>query len=393
MQIHDVASSLLSPLIVTLIYNRNRKKGKMISAAEASHQLRFKEVIITLVLVLGFSGVILPLRFQSSQGLLSYATLFSAGVILSVAMCHLLPEAQETLGAVMEYPMANTLCIVGLFLVLAVERLFNGQHEAVIATLKRASRPAYADYSDDEETPCLAASGTYCKDPIPEIGYGATDNKENCRETNHHHHLKYSSKIFRQGLQSGVSLSQHMSTSSPKPCEHNNICDTECHPNPMSKLSVSFMEKPTGLWVALTVLSVLSFHSVIEGLALGSAQNQKSIFVLAVAILSHKFLAAVSLGISLLKADIARANHIWYAAIFSGMTPFGALMGFLIADYLAMDYVNLFAAVCQALGSGTFLYISLLEFIPEELSGGDIGKKLAVCFTGFTLMALVAIVV
>ncbi|KAJ9465950.1 Protein zntC [Diplonema papillatum] len=363
-----------------------------------------KGTIITLVWLAGFTGAIWPLGLNSKPETLSFLSCFSAGVILSVALLHLLPDAEGELQLTTDYPLGNLLCCLGLFIVLFVEKVIMGPHEAVIGDWHghgghaTAERPLESDQDPIlakqpekvrhalHPTEALDSTCTYtpgCEDlksPMDTGGLAlpAWDTTLSKRTVcnapvEHHHHLAYQSKQFRQGLESGINFAKHM----------NNEVNTD----------VQYDERSPSRWVPLTLLFLLSFHSILEGLALGSAQTDRDIFVLAVAILSHKFLAAMSLGISFVKSNIPSHTHATYAVFFSSMTPFGALLGVFVSEILDDKFVRLFAATMQALGSGSFVYIALMEFIPEELVGEQSGWKLFVCFIGFAAMALVALYV
>ena len=49
------------------------------------------------------------------------------------------------------------------------------------------------------------------------------------------------------------------------------------------------------------------------------------------------------------------------------------------------------AAACSALASGTFLYVALMEVIPNELSHKDnMAVKISTMVLGFSLMSILA---
>eukprot|EP01059_Diplonema_ambulator_P030699 TRINITY_DN5357_c0_g1_i1.p1 TRINITY_DN5357_c0_g1~~TRINITY_DN5357_c0_g1_i1.p1 ORF type:complete len:346 (+),score=94.25 TRINITY_DN5357_c0_g1_i1:127-1164(+) len=337
----------------------------------------FKGLVITLILFIGFFGCLAPLRIAAEKTTMSYATCFSGGVILSVAFCHLLPDAGSDLAGLTNFPLANFFSILGLFAVMFFEKVVMGPHEAVIGQLTKVP---------DDVDDCLGGSLKCLSSPTSpqpvlneEPCYGwegsVKDLSKSCTlGDNHHHHVLYSSKAFREGLESGLNFARHMT-------EAEGLRDCE----------MTYEEQTTSWWVPFTLLLVLSFHSVIEGLALGSAEKPAEVFVMTVAILSHKFLAAVSLGISFVTAQVPPSTHVSYALFFSLMTPFGALLGVIISSVLNANFVSLFAAACQAIGSGTFIYISLLELLPHELDGEFVGKKMGFTLLGFLLMAGVAV--
>eukprot|EP01063_Lacrimia_lanifica_P005419 TRINITY_DN13190_c1_g1_i1.p1 TRINITY_DN13190_c1_g1~~TRINITY_DN13190_c1_g1_i1.p1 ORF type:complete len:367 (+),score=137.16 TRINITY_DN13190_c1_g1_i1:48-1148(+) len=355
-----------------------------------------KGIVVTAVWFAGFIGVLIPVRWSGSrknEAMMSVMTCFAAGVILSVAMCHLLPDSIETFSKTTDYPLANFLAALGLLTVLLVEKAFTDPHQAVIGHLGHSHSPQrqHAEHGYggmDHRSTASHHSHSQCHDAesLPEGDHLAHD-VDGCSIGNrHHHHVQYQSKLFRKGMDAGVSLTKHMVSDKEKGCNRDD--HTADH-----GIDVKFEEKPIGSWVSLTVLAVLSFHSVVEGIALGSAVHPHEVLLLAVAILAHKFLAALSLGISFLKSSTPQRKHVTYGLLFSIATPFGALVGAALSDLMASDDVAYFSAVCQSIGSGTFLYISLMEFIPEEMHGDGIVKKWIAAFFGFLLMALVALYV
>eukprot|EP01064_Diplonema_japonicum_P035169 TRINITY_DN7539_c0_g2_i1.p1 TRINITY_DN7539_c0_g2~~TRINITY_DN7539_c0_g2_i1.p1 ORF type:complete len:382 (+),score=65.43 TRINITY_DN7539_c0_g2_i1:77-1147(+) len=348
----------------------------------------FKGFVITLILFIGFGGCLLPLRIAAKKELMSYATCFSGGVILSVAFCHLLPDATSDLAKVTEFPLANFLCCVGFFLVMYVEKV-SSPHEAILSEINamhNCNKEEIDDHDDNDmclgaSMKCLSNPGTPLTSTLfhPEENGGhawesAPSLQASCtlRET-HHHHVKYTSKAFREGLEGGLKFVKHMTNEG------------------LDGLDMSFKENKTNEWVPFTLLLIMSFHSVVEGLALGSATKSSEVFMMAVAILSHKFLAAVSLGISFVTAQVPSTRHVTFSCFFSLMTPFGAALGVFISLLLDAGFVSIFAAVCQAIGSGTFLYISLMELLLDEISGAHVKRKMAVAVLGFLLMAAVAV--
>ena len=342
-----------------------------------------KGVIIVLILITGFFGVLFPIRFAANKVTLSIASCAAAGVILSVAFCHLLPDSAGTLSLYMEFPIANLLCCTGLMFVLFFEKVVVGPHEAIIGKLGVTHSPSNNCHGvhgvrGGNSDPCSPTDS-----PIEEPGVWESElssSHKSCNVKQHHHHVSYNSRSFREGLESGLTFAKHHIQQDPR-ADSEDPCD------------LSYSERESGLWVAIILLCVLSFHSIVEGIALGTAQREGSIAAMAVAILSHKFLAAFSLGVAFVKSKVPSKTIVTYALFFAFMTPAGALLGVIISNFLAMSSVDLVAAVCQAVGSGTFMYISLMELLPEEMVGARIKTKFFACLMGFSGMSLLAIFV
>lgn len=102
-------------------------------------------------------------------------------------------------------------------------------------------------------------------------------------------------------------------------------------------------------------------------------------------------LAAYALGTSLLQNGVNGSELTGYVVAFSMMTPIGILLGAWIEKDGEDDAAG---AVCVALAAGTFLYVSLMEVLPPELSSTEHGwMKLGSLLGGFVVSAGVGLMV
>ncbi|CAN0491682.1 unnamed protein product, partial [Hapterophycus canaliculatus] len=98
-----------------------------------------------------------------------------------------------------------------------------------------------------------------------------------------------------------------------------------------------------------------------------------------------KGLAAYALGASLLQSGVHGKQSALFVLAFSGMTPLGILLGYLIEKDGEDDSAG---AVCVALAAGTFLYVSLMEVLPSELASPRHGwAKIGSLLAGFSVSA------
>jgi zinc transporter ZupT len=111
------------------------------------------------------------------------------------------------------------------------------------------------------------------------------------------------------------------------------------------------------------LLLALSIHACFEGIALGLQKNAKEIFYMLLAIVLHKWVEALSIGINLFKSSIDRNNHFKFILIFSLMTPIGILSGMLFSGLS-----EVLEAIFLSISAGTFIYISASEVVIEEFS-------------------------
>ncbi|KAI0567418.1 zinc transporter 1 [Gracilaria domingensis] len=123
--------------------------------------------------------------------------------------------------------------------------------------------------------------------------------------------------------------------------------------------------------VAIVLATSLSFHSFLEGVSLGvSLLDVASFTALSLAILVHKFFAALALGSTLTASadgDSKLQKHaIYWCIFFSSVTPFGAMIGMILLEMLP-DHINALSMPALTLVSaGVFLYVALVELLAEE---------------------------
>ena len=142
----------------------------------------------------------------------------------------------------------------------------------------------------------------------------------------------------------------------------------------------------------LVLLTALSFHSILEGLAQGAATSLTMSAELLVVIMLHKGLAAFALGCVFLKSGLPRPRASVYGVAFALATPLGIVIG--LALHAGLEGV-VWVAYCNALASGSFCYVALLEVLPAELGSGraSVKAQLGALCAGFTMMAVLALYV
>ncbi|XP_053221269.1 zinc transporter ZIP1-like [Podarcis raffonei] len=140
---------------------------------------------------------------------------------------------------------------------------------------------------------------------------------------------------------------------------------------------------------SLVLTLSLSFHSVFEGLAVGLQDTESKVLQLAVAILLHKTIIAASLALLLLQSRLPLR---WLAAsiiTFALMSPLGVGLGMAVMHSPdASDSPTMTRSVLEGVAAGTFMYITFLEILPQELNdpARRLLKVLAVLL-GFSGMA------
>jgi zinc transporter 1/2/3 len=150
-------------------------------------------------------------------------------------------------------------------------------------------------------------------------------------------------------------------------------------------------EAKPGVYAYVLAL-VLSVHSLIAGIALGTEQTTTGVLVIFLAVIFHKGSAAFALGVSLFRAGVARARIPRTIGIFSSMTPLGIVVGALLSAGLGGHASLLAEGIFEALAAGTFIYVAILDVISEEFSiPGDRLSKFILAALGSAGMAIIGI--
>lgn len=138
--------------------------------------------------------------------------------------------------------------------------------------------------------------------------------------------------------------------------------------------------------------AILSVHSLIAGIALGTEDNLKHSAVILFAILAHKGSASFALSVNLLKEGASKRVIFRLITFFCFMTPIGIVLGMVINSAMSGTAQQIVTASFDALAAGTFLYVSILGIAHEEFSEHkDKSLKFLLMCIGITVMAVVAI--
>ena len=139
------------------------------------------------------------------------------------------------------------------------------------------------------------------------------------------------------------------------------------------------------------ILTALSIHSLLEGLALGAQRELRSALVIFTAILAHKSMEGFALGVSLSRSALPSARALGLLALFAWATPVGIVAGATVGA-LEGPASLAYEAAFLSLAAGTFAYVATLDILREEFHepGGRFAKWLWVV-AGVGVMALLAL--
>jgi len=143
---------------------------------------------------------------------------------------------------------------------------------------------------------------------------------------------------------------------------------------------------------AYALLLVLSVHSIIGGIALGTEESATRALVIFIAIIGHKGTAAFALMVNLLRAQFQRREAIKLLIFFSLMSPAGIVLGSLLSTVLSGPAAHITIGGFDGIAGGTFLYVAVLDILEEEFArASDKGIKFGLFITGLALMALLGL--
>lgn len=274
------------------------------------------------VFALMLGGILIPVRVMQSdfdkaaryRRAVAFSNSFGGGVFLATCFNALLPAVRDKVGEVLkmlqattDYPVAETMMMLGFFLTVFVE-------QAVLTF--RKERPSFIDLETFNAGGSEAGSDSEYDTPF------IAPPRSSAGHQNHHSH-------------------------------HHG------HFNPAE------LTRAGPLRLASLVLA-LSAHSVFEGLALGLQEDGAKLGSLFIGVAIHETLAAVALGVSTAKAGLMLRDASKLAVTVSLMIPLGIGLGMGIetAQNLAGSIVSV---VLQGLAAGTFLFITFFEILSREL--------------------------
>ncbi|XP_075431615.1 zinc transporter ZIP1-like [Ascaphus truei] len=131
----------------------------------------------------------------------------------------------------------------------------------------------------------------------------------------------------------------------------------------------------------------LSLHSIFEGIAIGLQNVQSEVLQIAIAILIHKSIIAVSLSLLLLQSGVQTRWFVLSIVMFALMSPLGIGVGIGVMQTQAMG-TSMVQCVLEGLAAGTFVYITFLEILPHELNSNKWRlPKVMFILLGFSGMA------
>lgn len=150
-----------------------------------------------------------------------------------------------------------------------------------------------------------------------------------------------------------------------------------------------------GLLQSITFAVAMSFHSVLEGLALGVQDNKVGIMTLFFSLVIHKGIEAFSVGLQVSRCNSDRMKMVAVTIfVYSLMTPVGSMIGVFIQN-MNMNTITKdgLIVLLEALAVGTFIYVTFFEVLATERANEYSNlMQLVAIIIGFSVIALFQLV-
>lgn len=141
---------------------------------------------------------------------------------------------------------------------------------------------------------------------------------------------------------------------------------------------------------SLLIVVALSFHSIFEGLSLGLQSTDQATWLMFLAISIHKFVIAFVVGFDMTASRMKARTILIYIAIFSVMSPLGALIGAVTKNKLEGSPV---VAGLNGVATGTLLYVTFFEVLQRDKNSQLSGLlQLVAVVLGFCIMLTLVLV-
>jgi zinc transporter 1/2/3 len=253
--------------------------------------------------------------------LLTFLLCFGAGILMATSLVHMLPEVSEDLG----HGLAEIVFCIGFLVVYLADELLHyccGEAIQHSHTHDAERQPFIHQHSHHHQNIAHSSSSSY----------GATQGKtsQSCEQHQHQHDV-----------------------------EDERINERICH--------TSHVE-PCGQTLAgvIGMLTALSVHSLIEGLAIGIQDTTAKVMILFGAVVSHKFVVGFCLGVELsVSAGTKFVHHFVAILVFSAGSVLGIAIGMGLVD-LNSVVDSKFLPIMQGVAGGTLLYVTVCEVLPRE---------------------------
>lgn len=315
-----------------------------------------KLLISLAIFLISFFSSAAPLKvINVDDRFFSIGNLLASGVLLAGGLVHQLPDSMENLEDVTDFPLAAFLSGFTFCLFLILEEYIHTQFEDSFTI----------DGTGNEEGGHgHHIHGRQSAGEIPEIANNELSSLlrlDKSRSSCCSHPPLHSEKTVST---STVSIRKSARPSSVLETFRNETFELD---HPIHHHDGHLAEHMHGsLLASVILLLALSVHSIFEGLAIGVAQDMSQVFSTTAAVLAHKAFAGYALGSSMVASQMKEGHFLVLCLVFACCSIAGVFMGILFEQFDGSDN-SISTGIIQAMVSGTFLYVSIVEIGMKEI--------------------------
>ena len=307
---------------------------------------------------------------------------FAGGVFFSICLLDLLPEVREKMISALRevniyttYPLGESIASVGFILMVFTEIVVHSLGKGTILMDHMHNH----DEPDEEEEPLIS-------------------DQPNTRSYGSHYQPK-SLKVVKANGDSSLPrddsdfLEQDFEPSTPI-LEDGNVFQERRAKSKIrrskSLRSISSVNTVVHSSFRMYILiTALSLHSLFEGLSVGLITDIDTLVQLLIGLLLHKSILSFALGIKLVDGGLKPTVIIKGIIVFAAMAPLGVGLGLAVLSSFSRVASLFCSGILQGLATGSFLYVTFFEILPEEftIQSRHKVKKLLSVILGFLIIA------
>lgn len=139
---------------------------------------------------------------------------------------------------------------------------------------------------------------------------------------------------------------------------------------------------------SIVLVLALSFECIFDGLSVSLQLEERGVWNMFLAIISHEFIIAFCLGIEIVKY-YSTTKVILSAFAYAMMPPVGCVIGLIITEAhldVDLDTVELTSGLLIAIAAGIFLYCTFIGMLGEELIQDCTWEKIFATLVGCGIM-------
>lgn len=284
--------------------------------------LAYKTGYVILIVIITLICSILPLSLTKvspalQTRILSLCNSFAGGVFLASGFVHLLNEAIEMADDLGwgDYPVGSILSVMGFLTVFGIEQVLLAE-------------------------------------------FGHSHSHSSPEESEHDHGHSHDSVEIISSDTSEVVVEMELRGEPEKEITKIEEEPVEMEPTNPQKSGLSF--------VSIAIVIILSTHSFFTGVTIGVQETVTSTTEILFTVLSHKWVEAFALGSNLLRNGESVMTIIKLSLVYSFTLPFGVIAGTIIINILSEDYANIVTMAATAFGSGSFVYVAIVDILMAE---------------------------